>query len=456
MKKIILFAFSAILISSCSVYKSYERPSDISVENLYQHSDTVSETDTTSLGDIPWQELFSDAALQKLIKQGIEGNTDLQVALLRLDQAKSQLTAAKLAFLPSLTFSPSGTISKTGSNAAVKSYELPVQASWEIDLFGSLRNAKKGAQATLLEQEAYRQAVQSELVANIANSYYSLLLLDKEIEISQNTLTVWEEQVRAIEAMLKVGEETENALTQARASLYELEATHNDLIRQQREAENALCTLLGITCQTIERGTLDEQVMPEQINTGIPLRLLSNRPDVAQAEMTLANAFYATNKARSAFYPNLTLSGSIGWTNSVGEAVTNPGTWIMSAVASLTQPIFNRGQLKSNLQVAKDDEEIAKLNYKQAILEAGQDVNDALYAVQSAQRSFDIHTKQCNELERTVKTAQSLYETANATYLELLSARQSLLNAQLSVATDQFTSLQAVVNLYKALGGGRI
>ena len=272
--------------------------------------------------------------------------------------------------------------------------------------------------------------------------------------IVTSTLEVWKEQVRTMEARMKVGEETENAVTQARASLYELEATHNDLLRQQRETENSLCTLLGMTSRSLERGTLDKQIFPETLPTGIPVRLLSRRPDIVQAEMTLANAYYTTNQARSAFYPNLNLSGSAGWTNALGQAVTNPGGWILSAVASLTQPLFNRGKLISNLRVSKDEEQIALLNYKQALLDAGQEVNDALYATESAGRSLESHRKQCRELERTVQTSEALYRTGNATYLELLTARQSLLNARLNVVTDSFTQCQAVINLYQALGGG--
>lgn len=272
--------------------------------------------------------------------------------------------------------------------------------------------------------------------------------------IVTSTLEVWKEQVRTMEARMKVGEETENAVTQARASLYELEATHNDLLRQQRETENSLCTLLGMTSRSLERGTLDKQIFPETLPTGIPVRLLSRRPDIVQAEMTLANAYYTTNQARSAFYPNLNLSGSAGWTNALGQAVTNPGDWILSAVASLTQPLFNRGKLISNLRVSKDEEQIALLNYSQALLDAGQEVNDALYATESAGRSLESHRKQCRELERTVQTSEALYRTGNATYLELLTARQSLLNARLNVVTDSFTQCQSVINLYQALGGG--
>lgn len=455
MKKIIYMILCMAAMSSCHIYRNYQRPEGLPTDSLYRDTaNGPSEEDSLTLGDLLWQEMFRDTLLQDLIRYGLENSTDMQTALLRVDQAKAQLKAARLSFLPSLALSPQGTLTGTDGSKTVKTYELPIQASWEIDLFGNLRNAKKGSQATLLQQEAYRQAIRSDLIASIANGYYSLLMLDGQLEISRATLEVWKEQIRVMESKFKVGEETENAVSQARASLYELEATHNDLLRQQREAENALCTLLGTTARSIERGSLEQQTFPERINAGLPVRLLSKRPDVVQAEMTLANAYYVTNQARSAFYPNLTLSGNAGWTNSLGQVVSNPGGWILSAVASLTQPIFNRGKLISNLRVSKDEEQIALLAYKQALLDAGQEVNDALYATESVQRSLDSHRRQCKELERAVQTSEALYRTGNATYLELLTARQSLLNARLNVVSDRFTYCQSIINLYNALGGG--
>ena len=454
MRKAFYILMCPLLLGSCHIYRNYERPEGLPVDSLYREQ--VAVTDTASLGDISWEELFQDPKLQELITYGLEHNTDMQTALLRVNQAQSQLKAARLSFLPSLTLSPQGAVNRTDGGATVKTYELPLQASWEVDLFGNLRNAKQATKATLLQQEAYRQAVRSELISTIANDYYTLLMLDEQIQISKETLEVWQEQVRTMELRLQVGEETENAVTQARASLYELEASYNDLQRQQREAENALCTLLGTTYHPIERTKLEIQSFPDSVQTGVPLRLLSCRPDVVQAEMTLANAYYTTNQARSAFYPNLTLSGSVGWTNSLGEAVRNPGGWILSALGSLTQPIFNRGKLISNLRVSKDEEQIALLNYKQALLQAGQEVNDALYAVSSAKISLDKHSRQCEELNRSIQTAEMLYKTNNATYLEVLTARQSLLSARLNVVQDQFSYCQSVINLYKALGGGRV
>lgn len=471
MRKInIIFSISVAvaLLSSCSIYRKYQRPEDLlPLDSLYRKellapSDTAAAADSSSFGYMPWEKMFTDSCLQSLIKTALENNADLLSAALRVQQAQARLTASKWAYSPSLNLAPQGgynyTLANDGGNKSSSSswtYTAGVSASWDIDLFGSLLNAKRGAQATLLQQEAYRQAVRSQLIATVANAYYSILMLDEQVKISSENVDLWAEQIRTMEAMLKVGRTTENAVTQARAQLYGLEASLADLQRQRQETENALCSVLGMVSTRIERSTLAEQVLPDSVRTGVPLELLSNRPDVYQAEMTLASAYYSTNQARSAFYPKLTLSGSAGWTNSVGQAILNPGGLIVSALASLAQPIFNKGQLTSNLRVAKAEEEIAKLAYRQTLLNAGEEVNNALYAMEIYDTMLDRHKAQCRDLERTVETSQYLYQTNKATYLEVLTARQSLLSAQLNVVSDRYLQLQTTVNLYRALGGGR-
>ena len=452
MKRLITITILSIGLTGCNIYKSYSRPDDLPVQELYNDSTMLSADTTASLGNMPWRTLFTDPCLQALIEEGLASNTDLQVAMLRIDQASAGLTAAKLAYLPSL--SANGAITSVDGAKPSKTYEIPLSLSWEIDLFGKLTNAKREQQAVLLQQSAYARAVRSGLIAGIANSYFSLLMLDNQLEISAQTVEIWREQVRTLELQLKVGDVRENAVNQARANLNQLLATHNTLLRQQRETENALCTLLGTTYRSIRRSTLDNQSIPSEISVGIPLQLLSARPDVVQAEMTLAAAYYSTNQSRAAFYPSLTIGGSAGWTNSLGQAVSNPGGWILQALGSLTQPIFQRGKLISNLRIAKDEEEIAKLNYRQALLDAGQEVNDALYAIESYGDNLRYHTEQCQALERTVKSNELLFRTNNATYLELLSSRQDLLNSRLNIVADRLNQLQSVVTLYKALGGG--
>ncbi len=454
MKSIPFIIILSFGLTGCNLYSNYSRPEGLPVDSLYDEA-TMAQVDTAaSLAKMPWQELFPDQHLKALIEEGLVSNTDLQVALLRIDQAKAGLSAAKLAYLPSLTLSPNGAITSVDGAKATKTYEIPVSLSWEIDLFGKLRNARKESQALLLQQSAYARAVQSGLVASIANAYYSLLMLDSQVEISDSAIEIWKEQLRTLELQLKVGDVRENAVSQARANLNQLLATNNNLHRQQRETENSICTLLGTTYRPIERGNLDNQAIPAEIKVGLPLELLSSRPDVVQSEMALAAAYYSTNQSRAAFYPSLTIGGSAGWTNALGQAVSNPGGWILSALGTLTQPIFQRGKLISNLRISKDEEQIALLNYKQALLNAGQEVNDALFAIESYGNNLEYHTAQCEALEKTVKSNELLFRTNNATYLELLSSRQDLLNSRLDIAADKLSRLQAVVTLYRALGGG--
>ena len=427
MKKILLFSIAIILVSSCSIYRKYQRPEDLPVDSLYRAEvmDVATE-DTTSLGYMPWNEMFTDPYLQELIRTGLEHNVDLQSAILRVEQAKAQLSAAKWAYAPSLNLTPQGGLSSVNAGKASWNYNLGGAVSWDIDLFGSLLNSKRGAQATLLQQQAYQQAVRSQIIGAIANSYYALLMLDEQVKINGETVDIWKEQVRTMEAMLTVGKTNESAVTQARANLYALEAAYADLIRQQRETENSLCSLLGQPYFPIERGELAEQTVPEDITVGVPLQLLSNRPDVMQAEMAYASSYYTTNMARSAFYPGLNLSGTAGWTTNVGQVIADPAGFLLSALGQLTVPIFNHGQLRANLKVSKAEEEIARMNYRQTLLNAGEEVNNALYAIQTNKTMLEKHQAQCKDLERTLKTTEYLYRNSSGTtYLELLTAQHS-------------------------------
>lgn len=458
MKKIVLFAIIIALTSSCSIYRKYQRPEDLPVDSLFRADliDTTAGADTSSLGYIPWNEMFTDPYLQDLINTGLRHNVDLQSAILRVEQAKAQLSAAKWAYAPSLNLTPQGGLNSVNAEKATWSYNLGGAVSWDIDLFGSLLNSKRGAQATLLQQQAYQQAVRSQIIGAIANSYYALLMMDEQVRINGETVDIWKENVRTMEAMLKVGKTNESAVTQARANLYALEASYADLLRQQRETENSICTLLGQPYFPIERGTLAEQTIPEDITVGVPLQLLSNRPDVMQAEMAYASSYYTTNMARSAFYPRLNLSGTAGWTTSVGQAIADPAGFLLSALGQLTVPIFNHGQLRANLKVSKAEEEIARLNYRQALLNAGEEVNNALFAIQTNETMLEKHQAQCKDLEKALISTESLYRNSSGTsYLELLTAQQSLLSAQTSAINDRYALLQSVVTLYQALGGGK-
>ena len=457
-RQIIYMMCATALLSSCHIYKAYDRPEDIDASGLYR--DPASETDTlasdtANMGNLPWRELFRDPQLQALIEQGLEKNVDMQTAILRVEEAKVMLTSAKLSYLPAINLAPQGTITTMDHSPNAKAYSLPLSASWEIDLFGKVLNAKRGAKAALMQSEAYEQAVRSQLVANIANTYYTLLMLDKQVSITEETCDIWKENVRTMEAMKEAGMTTEAAVVQSKATYHQVEASLADLRRQVRETENALSVILAQAPQRIERSTLEEQVMPDNLEAGIPLQLLANRPDVKMAEMTLASAYYTTNQARSAFYPSLSIGGTVGWTNGSGMSVANPGQLLLQALGSLAQPIFNQGKLIANLKVSKKEEEIAKMNYQQAILNAGQEVSNALFLYETASKKIEQDQAQVQELNKAVEYTQSLFQSGQSTYLEILTAQQTLLSAQLSEVSDTFQRMQAVINLYEALGGGR-
>lgn len=453
-KLIILYCISAwVGLGACSVYKSYERPDMPVVDSLYRQAAATS-ADTTSIASLSWRELFTDPKLQALIETGLQNNTDLNIARLKVTEAEATLMTSRLAYLPSISFEPSGTLRSVDGNAMTKSYDIAASASWEVDIFGKLTNAKRDAKAALEQSEAYRQAVQTQLIATIANSYYSLLMLDAQLDISERTAANWGENVRAMKALKAAGDATELAVAQSEASKLSIDASIASLRQQIDQMENTLTALLGIAPQKIDRTTIGEQRFPTELAAGVPLQLLQRRPDVRQSEAALAQAFYATNAARAAFYPSITLSGSAGWTNAAGAAITNPGQWLFTAVGSLVQPLFNRGKNIANLRIAKAQQEEALLSFRQSLLDAGTDVNNALIQWQTARQRQQIDQQQILSLESTVRSSELLMQYSSQNYLEVLTARQTLLQAELTAVSDRFDEIQGVINLYHALGGG--
>ena len=457
-KQIIGMMCLTAMMSSCHIYKAYDRPETIDASGIYRDPASATDTlasDTANMGNLPWKEVFRDAKLQTLIEEGLANNVDMQAAALRVQEAKVMLTAAKLSYLPTINFTPQGTLSSFDKSKPTQTYQLPVSASWEIDLFGKILNAKRGQKVAYEQSKYSEQAVRSQIICGIANTYYSLLMLDRQVEITTETAAIYKENVRVMEAMKIAGMTTEAAVAQMRAASHQVEASLMDLKRQVRETENSLAVLLARTPQTIDRSTLDAQVMPEELTAGVPMQLLENRPDVKMAEMTLASAYYTTNSARAAFYPGLNITGTAGWTNSAGMAVLNPGKLILNAVASLAQPIFNNGKLIANLKVSKAEEKIAQMNYQQTILEAGKEVSDALFLYDTQNKKLVEDRGQVEQLDKAVTYTKALFQSGDATYLEILTAQQNLLSAQLSEVSDNFQRMQAVINLYSALGGGR-
>lgn len=457
-KQIIYMLCATALLSSCHIYKSYDRPEDILTAGLYRDTVATGDTlasDTANFGNLPWREVFTDPQLQTLIEQGLANNTDLQTAILKVEEAKNALMTSRLAYAPSLALSPQGTISSFDKSAATKTYSLPVTASWEIDLFGKLLNAKRGAQATLLQTKAYRQAVQTQIIAGIANTYYTLLMLDRQMDISEQTADIMKRNVETMRAMKDAAMTNAAAVSQSETAYAQVLASLPAIRQSIRETENALCMLLRQAPQTIKRSTLEEQQLPSEFSVGIPLQLLSNRPDVKAAEMSLANTYYNTNSARAAFYPQITISGSAGWTNSAGNMIVNPGKLLASALGSLTQPLFYRGSNIARLKIAKAQQEEAKLAFQQSLLNAGSEVSNALSLYETTAEKTSARKFQVESAEKGAEYTKELFKLGTSTYLEVLSAEQSLLSARLSQISDSFDSMQAVVSLYRALGGGR-
>ena len=452
-RNIMILTVTAALLSSCGIYNRYTPtgtvPADLYGFNVEQTDDSV------SLGDMDWQKVFTDPYLLMLINQGLENNTDYRSAQLRVKEAEATLLSAKLAFLPSFALSPQGGMSSFDGSKATWTYTVPVTASWELDIFGRMRNAKKQAQALYAQSKDYQQAVRTQLIASIANAYYTLLMLDEQLSLSEQTAETWKETVASARALMDAGQYDEAGVSQMEATYYSIQTSVLDLKEQINQVENSLALLLAETPHRYERGKLSEQVMPEDFSVGIPLQLLANRPDVRSAEHALEAAFYATNQARSNFYPSITLSGSAGWTNEAGTMIVNPGKFLASAIGSLTQPLFNRGQNIANLKIAKAQQEEAELSFQQTLLSAGSEVNDALTAYQTSRDKADFYEKQIASLHRAEQSTALKMDYGNTTYLEVLTARQTLLSAELEQVANRFAELQSVVNLYQALGGGQ-
>jgi NodT family efflux transporter outer membrane factor (OMF) lipoprotein len=406
------------------------------------------------MADIRWQEIFTDPHLQVLIDKGLANNTDLQAAQLHILQAEAVLSTAKLAFLPSVFFAPEGRISNFDANTT-KIYNIPVAASWEIDVAGRLKNAKKRAKAAYSQSQEYRQAVRTQLIATIANHYYLLLVLDRQKEITTQSVVTWRESVTTMRAMKEAGMTTEAGVAQIEGACYAIEAALFDLSKEISETQNRLALILGESPYEIRRGSLLTQSLPDKLTTGVPLQLLANRPDVKIAELSLTQAFYATNEARASLYPSLTLSGIVGWTNNVGDYIVNPGKLLLSAAASLTQPIFNKGLNRARIKISEAQQEEALLYFRQTLLNAGTEVNDALTLYQTAKSQQEIRVLQIKAMEKAVESVELLMAHGSTTYLEILTARQGLLSAQLTEVFDRFGEIQGIISLYRALGGGR-
>ena len=456
---IIILGLAALSLSSCkTLYGKYERP-DVNTKGLVRDSASVTDTlavkDTTSFANIPWRSVFTDPQLQGLIEKGLANNVNLLNAALNVHMAEEQLKCAKLAFIPSLTFSPQGTLTSFDGAKTAKSYSLPVSASWTVDLFGNLLSQKRSAQMALLQTKDYQVSVQTNLIANIANMYYTLLMLDKQVELVETMESLTKETWETMKVLkdTKAGYRA-TSVQAAESSYYSVLTQKTDLLRQIRETENSLSLVLGEQAHGIARGKLENQSLPANFSTGVGIQLLNNRADVHAAEMNLAQCFYAVETARSKFYPSITITGTGAFTNSSGLGLVNPGKWLLSAVGSLVQPIFQNGRLIAGLKVAKDQYQQAYNTWQNAVLAAGSEVSNALVLYNSSDEKSRIEAQQIEVLKKNVEDTRALMASAGSTYLEVITAQSSLLSVQLSKVADDFYKMQAVVNLYYALGGG--
>jgi NodT family efflux transporter outer membrane factor (OMF) lipoprotein len=460
MKKIMIFAAVTLLISSCGVYNKYERP-DVEttglVRDVLSDIDTLAVQDTASFGNLPWRAVFTDPQLQALIEQGLERNADLLNAALNVKMYEAMLTAAKLAFLPAVTLgqqSPMGTISTiyTDPSTTTKSYSIPISASWTLDLFGNILSQKRSTQMKLLGMKDYQMAVRAQVISGIANSYYTLLMLDEQLRIVTEMAKMAKETWEMMQLQHQLGRVRSISVQSAEAAYLSTQTQANDFRRQIRATENALSLLIGQQGQQIPRSTLYEQVLPSEFSTGVAVALLQNRPDVHNAEMALASCFHDVQTARSQFYPNITVGASLAFTNSNGNL--NPGKWLTSLFGSLTQPIFQRGALIVNLKVKKMQYEQAFNTWQNAILKAGNEVSNALVNYRGYDDNSKIEAQRVAVLTKTVEDTKALYRSRGSSYLEVLTAQNQLLTAELNKATADFNKMQSVVSLYTALGGG--
>ncbi len=448
-KNIVLLALASSVLSGCGLYTKFQHtPSSEIVDNLYAYTESSSEDE--SLAALSWQELFTDAQLQELINQALACNTDLNVARLSVEQAEVALRTARLSYLPSLGFGADASTSSSGSNT----YSLSLAASWEIDIFGKIRNAKEQQKAALLQSEAYEGLIKTELIATVANNYYSLMLLDEQLRISGLSLEAWCENIRSLEALNRAGRVDKTSILQAKANMASLESSIVTLEQQCAELENTLSALLGAPAVAIERGAWADISLDRQISIGVPLEMVGNRPDVQVAEYALAQAYYATSIARASLYPSLTLGGSAAYSSEFG-AVSNPSDVIFTAVASVVQPIFYQRSLRGAVEISESQQQQALLQFNQAILDAGAEVNSALIGWQSAIKRSDYYQQQIELLEDALRSSELLMKHGNINYLEVLTAQQSLLSAELSYSSNQYEQLQSVISLYRSLGGGR-
>lgn len=466
-----------ILLTGCGLYNRYEQnaeaPADVFGTQLDGNGNYFSPLQEGagdgSLAQMSWREFFTDPLLQQLIEQVLANNTDLNSARIAVEKSDASLKAAKMAYLPSLYFSPQGTLARFDDNPWSKTYNLPLQLSVDVDVFGSITNKKRASKAVLLQAQMGEETVRTNLISAVAQQYYMLQLLDRQLEILTQTDSLWNASLETQKALWENGKAYSTAVNQMESSYLNVKTQIVDVHRSIQATENALCRLMGATPQHIERkhwgsaalhhphaqGETGQRMFDTKfLKIGVPAAMLELRPDIRMANHQLEEAFYNTQTARAAFYPSIMLTGTAGWTNSAGSAVINPGKLLLSAVGQLTQPIFARGRLKANLKINQLTQEDLQKKYVQTVIDAGNQVNEALADCQAAREKYGYYHRQVEVLHEAYIGTHELMDNGKASYIEVLTAQENLLSAQLNEASNMYRGAQAVIALYIALGGG--
>jgi multidrug efflux system outer membrane protein len=449
-----LFAVMGVINSSCKVTQPYKQPADAASNKLYRDNQP---TDTSNLATIPWRQMFSDTILQTLVLEGINNNLDLKVAIARIKTAAASFTQSRLALLPSVDANASATFQRVPLTqfGFPEAYLLQLSSSWEADVWGKLKSAKRAALASLLQSEAFRKAVQTQLVADIATNYYLLMSYDAQLQITERTVDNRMKEVETMKLLKESNVVTGAAVVQSAANRYSVEITIPDLKKNIRETENTLSLLLGRPPDTVFRSTLAQQIIVTDLATGVPAQLLANRPDVQQAEYQLRNALELTNVARTYFYPSLTITGSSGLSSTSIAQLFNPASFFANVAGGLLQPVFEQGINRQRLAIAQANQEEFLNTFKKTLLTAGQEVSNALYSYQTAVKKQTLREQQIAYLQKSVDFTKQLLEYSSATnYTDVLTSEQNLLAAELSGVDDKFQQLTAVITLYRSLGGG--
>lgn len=455
MKHILTIALAGALLSSCGLYKNYERPSGINTDGLYGEMQTAGDN---SLGDLGWRDMFTDPKLQQLIERALLNNNEMKNAELRIKEADYALQCAKLAYIPSIYFSPNGAISHINDpynrlpSETNKTYSLPVQMSWQVGSIGALRNAKKKAEVSREQLRNAKQAIQTQLIASIASIYYNICMLDEQLTLTKQTEENWGKYLQMQRQLMDAGYGNMAAVSSIEATYYSYHTAAISLEDRIHALSLTLASIMGESFSPVDRSSLAGFRTP-QVSTGMPITLLDRRPDVRMAEQKLAAAFYDKNIARSSFFPSLNISASGEFSNALGQAAINPGAMIGAAVASLSQPIFANGRIRAQYKVSKAEFEIASNDFKQAIIDAGNEVHAAMDDIHTAREKQEFIDKQVVSLEKALTATEQLY-TTGGDYLNVITAQNSLLSARMSQISNRMDAIQGTISLYQALGGG--